>query len=310
MIDGLESLNILGVHFMGINISDFGTGALILIMTTMGLTLKISDFTRVFVMPKAVLTGLIAQILLLPMVAFFLVFLFQPPLPVAAGLIILGCCPSGATSNFFSHLAKGDVALSVTLTAISGIIVVFTLPLLVNTGLEFFVDNAGQKIRLPVLPSMLRILLLVVCPVAVGMGTRALFPMQAVKIEPYATRLSFVVILFTMAVLLAYVWDHLTVIIGAAWHVTVMLNVIMMTIGFIGAKLLKVGEARSRTVCIEIGVQNYVLSVVIGVGMLGRADFVIVPILYLFTMYITVFSFIGWCRFVKDRVGSNIRQAI
>ncbi|PCI46314.1 MAG: hypothetical protein COB49_08625 [Alphaproteobacteria bacterium] len=299
MADDLNSLNVLGVEIWGVNVSDFGTGALILIMVTMGLTLRVSDFTRVLIMPKAALTGLFSQIILLPALAFLIVFLFQPPLAVGMGLIILSCCPSGATSNFFTHLARGDVALSVTLTAISGFIVVFTLPLLVNLGLEVFAEP-GQEIHLPFLPAMLRILLLIVFPIVAGMLMRRMLHKQAEKIEPYATRVSFVAILITMAILLAHVWDHLGTIIRMALHVTLALNITMMGLGFLGAKLLKVGEARSRTITIEIGVQNYILSVVVAAGMLGRPDFVAVPILYLFIMYITVFSFIAWCRFVRD----------
>lgn len=300
MAGDLNSLNMLGVQLWGINISDLGTGALILIMVTMGLTLTIGDFTRVFMMPRAAVAGLIAQLILLPAVAFLLVFIFQPPLAVGIGLIILGCCPSGATSNFFTHLARGDVALSVSLTAISGFFVVFTLPLFVNGGLKLFAESA-QEIHLPVLPSMLRILLLIVVPIITGMFLRRLFHKHADSIARHATRLSFLAILFTMVVLLAHVWDHIGTIISMAWHVTIALNISMMTIGFFGAKILNIDEARRRAITIEIGIQNYILSVVVAAGLLGRPDFVAVPILYLFTMYISVFSFIAWCRFRDHR---------
>jgi len=295
MVIKAEALDVLNVNVWGVNIADLGAASLILIMVTMGLTLKSEDFSRIVKYPKATVTGLIAQLLLLPTIAFVLVAIFNPPLPVAAGLIILSCCPGGATSNFFTHLARGDVALSVSLTTLSALIVIFTLPFFVNFGLDFFAEG-GKEIFLPVIPSMLRILVLILVPVGVGMFIRHHWPRGAIAVEPYATKVSMVVILFTMVVLLAYVWPSLGEIIEATWQVTVILNVTMMSIGFVLAKILKLGEASSRSIAIETGVQNYVLSVVIAVSILERPDFVIVSITYLFTMYVTVFSFIVYCR--------------
>ncbi len=295
-----QTLDLLGVTVWGVNISDVGMIALVVIMVTMGLTLDPDQFRRVITRPKALSVGLAAQLLVLPAVAFGLVFLFAPVLPVAIGLIILAACPSGATSNFFSYLARGDVALSVVLTAISGVIVTFTLPLLVNLGLYLFAGTT-QDIHLPVVPAMIRIFELIVLPVVAGMAIRRWRPSLAAAIEPAATRLSFAIILFTMAVLFAYVAEHFLAMLGASWKVTVTLNVVMMAFGFLAALGMGVSEARSRTISIEIGVQNYLLSVVVAISLLGRPDFAIVPIVYLFTMYVAVFSFILYCRLVRDR---------
>jgi len=295
-----QQMNLLNVSIWGINVSDLGTIALFIIMITMGLTLNPVDFRVIMARPKALVTGLSAQILLLPLVAFALVFIFQPPLPVAIGLIILASCPSGATSNFFSYLAKGDVALSVVLTSISGVIVTFTLPLLVNLGLTLFTGE-GQDIFLPILPAMGRIFELIVLPVAIGMAVRHYFSAASVLIEPVFTKLSFAAILFTMAVLFAYIADNFFAMLAMTWRVTVSLNLVMMAAGFFGALVIGIAERQSRSICIEIGVQNYLLSVVVAISLLGRPDFAIVPIIYLFTMYVTVFSFILYCRLLRDR---------
>jgi len=300
MAQSISDINLLGLEFLGLNISDIGTYALIVIMATMGLTLTVADFRKVYEAPKAVFIGLVGQLVFLPVLAFLLVMMLSPPASVAIGLIILACCPGGATSNFFSYLARGDVALSIALTAISGLVVVFTIPLLVNLALVTFLD-AGQTIRLPIIKSMAQIFMLVVAPVAVGMAIKNRFPKLSVAIEPYATKISFAVVLGTMAIILSAVWSLIPSMIMTAGLPVILLNVLMMTAGFAAALTFKTGERQSRSISVEIGVQNYVLSIVIALALLKQPEFAIAPIIYLFTMYITVFSFIAYCRFVRDK---------
>jgi len=271
----------------------------VLMMVTMGLTLSLEDFSRVIRRPRVVLTGLVAQLIILPGIAFLLVTLLNPPMYIAIGLIILACCPSGATSNFFSYLARGDVALSVTLTAVSGIIVVFSIPLLINLALILFSEGA-EEIYLPVIPSIIRIFSLVVLPIAFGMGIKYLNEKLATRIVPMATRLCFLAILITMLAILIHVKESILAMLIAGGQVTVLLNLSMMGLGFFFAIILKLKEAEARSICIEIGIQNYLLSIVIALSFLKRAEFAVVPVIYLFTMYIAVFSFIGYCRFVRD----------
>ncbi len=289
----------LQAQFLGLDVGLIGQVALIVIMFAMGVTLTPADFRRVVERPQAAAAGLTVQIIVLPIVAFTLVWLIKPAPEIAVGLIILACCPSGATSNFFTHLARGDTALSITLTAISGVIVIFTIPWIVNAGLELFM-GAGEELRLPVVQSMVRIFLMIVAPVGAGMALRRTAPQLMVKIEPYVTFTAFGVIVATMIVLFAYVADEFLDLLAMSWTVTVTLNVIMMSIGFTLAKLIRLNEPTARAITIEVGVQNYVLSVVIGVALLKRPDLAIVPIVYLFTMYATVFSFIAWCRFARS----------
>ena len=296
---------ILDASIAGINLSLIGAVALILIMVTMGLTLRVRDFRLLLTAKRAVVAGLLSQLVLLPAIAFLLVILFEPSMPVAIGLILLACCPGGATSNFFTHLAGGDVALSVTLTTVSGVVVIFTLPFLVNLGLVWFADGP-QPLQLPVVATMLRIFVMILLPVMVGMAIRKLAPKAAQRIEPLATKLCFATILFTMAVLLHHVWAELEDIVRQTWRITLALNGLMMVIGFTVARALRSGEARSRCIAVETGVQNYLLSVVLALSLLGRPDFVMVPVMYLFTMYVTVFTFIAYCRLVRDRVSAPL----
>ncbi|MGS2724014.1 bile acid:sodium symporter family protein [Porticoccus sp. GXU_MW_L64] len=297
----MDILNVNQITFMGVNLALIGTVALMLIMVTMGLTLDLNQFRRSFKQPKAIVVGLVAQLVLLPTVAFILVTLFEPALPVAIGLIILACCPSGATSNFFTHLARGSVATSICLTTLSGLVVIFTIPLIINFALDKLLEDEQQRIFLPVIPSMLRIFVLIVLPVIVGMVFRYLWPRLSALIEPWATRFSFVTILFTMALVLKHVAPVLPELIIEAGAITLLLNATMMGVGFAVALWLRLEEKNARCICIEIGVQNYILSVVIAIDMLNNPTFAIAPIIYLFVMYITVFSFIGYCRFFRDR---------
>jgi len=312
MIQSLADVNLLSLRFLGLNVSDIGVGALILIMVTMGLTLAPKDFRKIYDDPKGVVIGLAGQLVMLPLLAFLIVWALSPPPAVAIGLIILACCPGGATSNFFSFLARGDVALSVVLTAASGLAVVFTLPILVNLGIAMF-SEPEQTVRLPIIKSMTQIFLLVVAPVGVGMAIKRGFPQHAVKIEPYATKISFAAVLGTMAIILASVWPLIPSMVLTAGLPVLILNVSMMAIGFGAALMLKTGERQSRAISVEIGVQNYILSVVIAVALLKRPEFAVAPIIYLFTMYITVFSFIAYCRLVRDKnmmSNSTLRSSI
>lgn len=291
----IQQLNLLDIQVLGINISLVSALALIIIMATMGLKLKPRDFTQVFLLPKPVTLGLIFQLLMLPATALVLVYIFQPGLAVAAGIIIISCCPGGAPSNFFTFLAKGNIALSISLTVLSGVIVVFSLPLLVNFGLRLQ-GGQGANISLPVIDTMVRIFILVIAPVITGMAFAYRWPKVAAAVEPIITKFSFVILVLTVLVLLLKIWPLLYQIINLAWPIVVCLNLSMMATSYFVAKLFKLNEQNARTLCIETGVQNYMLAMVIALAILKKPEFIIAPILYLFTVYITVFTFIAFCR--------------
>ena len=162
-----------------------------------GLTLTLRYFAKIGKDPRGVALGLVGQLLVLPLAGFFLVWLLQPPLAIGIGLILLAACPGGATSNFFCHLARGDVALSIVLTVISGMAALLTVPFYVNLGLDLFAGEASD-IRLPVVRTMVFIFITLIVPVVIGMSFRHAFTAAAAAIEPWATRLSFALVLFTM----------------------------------------------------------------------------------------------------------------
>jgi bile acid:Na+ symporter, BASS family len=154
-----------------------------IIMLGMGLSLVPNDFKRVVLYPKAVTIGFINQIVVLPAVGFLLVLLFGlENLYLAVGIMVLAACPGGPTSNLISHISKGDTALSITLTALSSIVAVITIPLIINFSLSYFL-NQGEFVPLPVFDTIIKLTIITLLPVSIGMYIRAKAPAFAMKME-------------------------------------------------------------------------------------------------------------------------------
>ncbi len=160
--------------------------ALAIIMLGLGLSLTVADFTRVAKFPKPVVLGLFCQILLLPLACFFIAKAFGLAPALAVGLMLLAASPGGTTANLFSHLAHGDVALNITLTAINSVLAILTLPLVVNLSLAHFMGADGS---LPLqFDKMVQVFVIVLVPVAIGMGLRQRWPAFAARMEKPVNR--------------------------------------------------------------------------------------------------------------------------
>ena len=156
--------------------------SLFIIMLGMGLSLVTADFKRIITYPKAVAVGLFNQLILLPVIAFVIVSVFPTKPEIAIGIMILAACPGGATSNLIAHLAKGDTALSVSLTAMSSFITLLTIPFIVNFSLSYFAVT-GQNVQLDVIKTIIQILVIVVIPIVIGMFIRKTNEGFALKME-------------------------------------------------------------------------------------------------------------------------------
>ena len=156
--------------------------SLFLIMFGIGISLRLSDFKNIFKYPKAIIIGLIGQLILLPFVAFILAFFFKLPAELAVGLIIIALAPGGATSNMFTYLFEGDVSLSVSLTLLTSLITPFTIPLLSSLSMFYFMDS-NTEFELPVVKTIVQLLVITVFPIALGMFSLSRFPIAAEKIE-------------------------------------------------------------------------------------------------------------------------------
>lgn len=247
---------------------------LFLIMFGMGMTLTIPDFTRIGTAPKAVLTGLVNQIVLVPCIAYGIVLLVPMEPMIAMGLMVCACCPGGAVSNLFTYLAKGDTALSISLTAISSIVTIFTIPLIINFSLDAILGASGKSIHLPLGKTIFNIFKLTALPVFLGMILNYKFPLTANKSKPiikWGSIIVIVIALIFMVMKLEEIGDSLAFL-KASFASVLLLNLSTLGIGFLSAKSLKLTTKQAATVSIESGMQNNVLGMAIAIGLLDSPE--------------------------------------
>ena len=237
---------------------------LFLIMFGMGMTLTLEDFKRITKSPSEVLIGLTSQIILLPIIAFLISISLGLNPTQSVGLILLACCPGGATSNLFSHLAKADTALSITLTAFSSIITVFTVPFIINASLFFFFET-GSEFSLPVLRTIVNIFKLTALPTVLVMFLKNKFPEFCERSEPAIKWFSIIFIIIALAAMLKLVSEKEPILVAlkAVGFAVILLNIISMISGYQLGKMFKMDEKRKITIGIETGIQNGVLGITI-----------------------------------------------
>ena len=271
--------------------------ALFIIMLGMGLSLMPSDFKRIFLEPKAVLIGLTAQLLLLPLVGFILASLFPLTPDLAVGVMILAACPGGPTSNLLTYLATGNVALSVTLTAISSLITVFTIPLVVNASMQQFLGE-GVLLQMPFVPTVLQIAVITLIPIAIGMVLRRSVPVLAAKLEKGVKWLSiFFLALIVFGILLAERANVATYILQVGW-VTLTLNLLTMLLGYMLAKLTQLGHKSATAITCEVGIQNGTLAIAVASSptLLNNPTMSIPAGIYSLLMFATGAAWAWWAR--------------
>jgi BASS family bile acid:Na+ symporter len=234
------------------------------LMFGMGLTLKLGDFKRVALYPKAALLGLINQIVLLPVLGLIVVTIIEGPIEISAGLMIIALCPGGATSNSITYFSRGDVALSITLTALSSVITVFTIPFFLNWAL-IYLTGSGQLIQLPVWNTVQQIITLTAIPVALGLAVGTWFPKFAAKAERPIGFGSVILIVLAVVVIIIIVLErgNLGDFILQAGPVVLLLNASSLTMGYLTSRLFRLPVAQAITISIETGIQNGLLGIVI-----------------------------------------------
>jgi BASS family bile acid:Na+ symporter len=258
--------------------------SLAVIMFGMGLSLRIEDFKRILIYPKAVGIGLLNQLVFLPIIAFGIANLFELPAELAVGLMILAVCPGGATSNLITHLAKGDAALSITLTAFSSVITVFTIPFLVNYSIGYFIPG-GEAQQLEVVGTVVSVLVITIIPVALGMLVFAKVPKLAAKLDLPFRRISaiFYVVIVLAAVLKEK--ENLVRYFVEAGPAALALNVATLALSFGIAKLVKLPFRQGLTIAIESGIQNGTLGITIAATLLMNSVMTIPSAIYSLIMF-------------------------
>lgn len=267
--------------------------ALAIIMLGMGLSLVVDDFRRILLYPKAISVGIINQIILLPLAAFAVIALMGVEAELAVGLVILTACPGGPTSNLISHLAKGDTALSITLTVVSSLITVFTIPFLVNYAIVEFIPG-GEQQALPVFKTIISVLFITLIPVAIGMLIRKRKPNLAKQLDRPVKILSAVFLFIVIAGALFKEKENMVGFFKLIGPAALLLNLITMAVGFGTSRLTNHNLKQSLTIAIESGIQNGTLGIAIATTLLNNAAMSIPAAIYSLLMFVTSIGIIWW----------------
>ncbi|TGK33800.1 bile acid:sodium symporter family protein [Leptospira gomenensis] len=273
--------------------------ALAIIMLGMGMALTIDDFKRIFVLPKAVITGLTLQLILLPVVGWFIADYSGLAPELAVGLMLLAICPGGATSNLITHLAKGDVALSITLTAITSCITVFSIPFLLNLSMNHFLGS-GQMIALNIPQTILQIFLITVLPVSIGMLLNAKRPDLSQKFEKTVKILSGLFLVLIIAGAIVRERQNIIPFFIQVGPAALALNLITMALGYMGATLTKVTKSQRTSITIEVGIQNGTLGIAIASTILQNPAMAVPSAIYSLIMFATGGIFSAWMHRTPD----------
>jgi len=267
--------------------------ALALIMLGLGLSLTIKDFIRVIKIPKDFFVGFICQLILLPIVAFLLIKLLNIPAELAIGVMLIAAAPGGVTSNILTKFAKGDVALSISLTAITSLISIVSVPFIVFNSINFFeINNISKDISMTGIA--LKMFFVVTVPVIIGMIIRH-FAKNFVNTKALLfQRIS--VALFVLVFIAIYIeeWDNIVSFVVRAGLIAATLNITMMIIGFYVAKFFASGVAQQRCISLECGLQNGTLAAFVGAQIFDGSSmvFIVPAAAYALIMMITSIIFI------------------
>ena len=266
--------------------------ALGVIMFGLGLGLGLDDFRRIARYPRAVVTGLVLQVGVLPWAALALALLFRLPPELAVGLMLLAASPGGATANIYSHLARGDVALNITLTAVNSLLCLLTLPLILTLALEFFL-GAGQYVPPPV-RKIVEVAVIIVLPVSLGMATRALAPAFATRMETPIRLLSVAVLALLIVAAVAQAWSTLLGFFAAVGLACLLFNLVSMGVGYAAPRALKLPRRQAIAIAMEIGIHNGTLAIFIALNVLENPMMSVPAAVYSLLMFFTAAVFAFW----------------
>ena len=283
---------------MDILINVFLPLSLAFIMFSLGLGLTVGDFARVFAQPKAFLTGIVAQVVLLPLVALALLQLFNLPPVLAVGVMILSFCPGGVTSNMITKIAGGNVALSVSLTGIVSLLSVLTVPFLVAWAVNAFMGEAAPPINVTSLAIAMFVITAV--PVAIGVAIRHFAPNFAVKAERITTRLAFILFVIIVIAALAATWSTFIENLVKLGPLLMVLNALMIAVGLGVSRLAGLAGGDGKAISVETGIQNATLGITIA-GLIAQGggtlnEFALPSAVYGITMYLVTLPFVAWIR--------------
>ena len=265
--------------------------ALALIMLTLGLGLTTSDFTRVIKRPKDFLVGLICQVILLPIVAFVLIKILNVQPALALGVMIIAAAPGGVTSNILTKFANGDVALSVSLTAIISLLSILTVPFIVIKSADLLDINYLSK-EISMSGISIKMFLVVTLPVVIGMLIRKFAQNFILNRTALIEKISLTLFMIVFISIWLEEWDNIIMYISRAGIITLILNVTMMVLGFYVAKIFTSGIEQRKCISLECGLQNGTLAVFVSTQIFDDIIYLIPTASYALIMFVTSIIFV------------------
>ena len=268
---------------------------LTLLMFELGLTLRVEDFRLFYKRPRPVIAGLVGQLLFLPLLAFAIGFIFRLEPLFFVGIVLIACSPGGSSSNIFSMLAKGDVALSVSLTALSSIITLFTIPVIMEFATRVIGNMPGVDIHLPVGSLIVQNILLMLVPILAGVLVQRLSPAAARKIHAVLSKIAFPALIFLAAVFFVQHRETIAAEFGKLGLCITLLILSAMGGGALLAKAMRLNRREVRTLVIEIGMQNAAQSIAVASSpFIFNNDIIAIPaIIYALMMNVILLIYVA-----------------
>ena len=227
---------------------------LTLLMFDLGLTLRPSDFVLIAKRPRAVFVGLFGQLVLLPLIAYAIASLFSLPPIFFIGVMLIACCPGGSSSNIFSKLAKGDVALSVSLTALSSVITLFTVPVIMQWVTVYV--GASQGIQLPVVNLLMQNVFTMLVPIVLGILCRKYYSNVAMKMDRVLSKIAFPALMLLAGIFFVQHYDTITTHFSVLGMCVGLLLLTAVALSGVGSHCMRLNNKERRTIVIEVGMQN------------------------------------------------------
>ena len=263
---------------------------LAIIMFGLGLGLTTSDFTRVLKTPRDFFVGFLSQVILLPVIAFGLILIIPMPIEIAMGVMIIAAAPGGVTSNVLTKFANGDVALSVSLTAVVSLLAIFIVPLIVFNSANFIGVEITKDISMASIA--VKMFFVVTVPVLFGMIVRSLMTDFIISKTLIIQRLSIILFLIVFISIWVEEWDRIVSFIARAGLVTGILNLVMIFVGYYVAKMFASGVAQRKCISLECGLQNGTLAVVVATQLFDEMVFMVPTAAYALIMFVTSIFFV------------------
>ena len=263
---------------------------LAIIMFGLGLGLTTSDFTRVIKLPRDFLVGFLSQVILLPIIAFGLILIIPMPIEIAMGVMIIAAAPGGVTSNVLTKFANGDVALSVSLTAVVSLLAIFIVPLIVLNSANFIGIEITKEISMASIA--VKMFFVITVPVLFGMIVRTLMTDFIISKTLIIQRLSIILFLIVFISIWVEEWDRIVSFIARAGLVTGILNLIMIFVGYYVAKIFASGVPQRKCISLECGLQNGTLAVVVTTQLFDKMVFMVPTAAYALIMFVTSIFFV------------------